>query len=584
MRLIQAGLGKKLVSLPEDSSHDEIVKLLEIEYPKLGNITGGWMLYKATGGTGHRKLQIIPLESEGYSGKQLKMLTNAGEIVLYVAPLQEEMDLSPLPPDAQEFAKMPKKTCKRCGMYMPLQLLASHVDNCEGNSLEHDVSSETPVTSEGTEKNSPVQCPICLKDFAADEIETHASFCDEGYQPSTSGNVDRHPSPLHSVSDMQEWMTTSDPKRAALHFTRELLCKAERHAEPLCFTLDIHKSVEEQDHAILFFYKKGNVNWASPLQCKLRGDSAVGEGVNRYVLSTICHKLRNGFHVNLGNMDVTRLFEGEQGHLVASTSSFLVESDLFLVAGRMVAHSFLHGGPGLPGLSPAVVHVLTGGTPETATLKLEDCPDLDVRDTLQLLQKDDRITDLEREKILELCLSWDLPGVTDGNKKWLFERLLLHAVLGRTTRQLKQMRKGLKETGLWPLIRGRPDVVEHIFPNSEYDYSPQMILQHIVWPQNSDEDDEDEELDANTRSRIAGYLRQFIDNASAHELRKLLKFWVGWEILPKELKVEFTTSSMPKTSTCFETLRLPGHYTDFPSFQTDMQTCLSSVMYGFGLV
>nr|XP_023660678.1 uncharacterized protein LOC111840263 [Paramormyrops kingsleyae] len=244
MRLIQAGLGKKLVSLPEDSSHDEIVKLLEIEYPKLGNITGGWMLYKATGGTGHRKLQIIPLESEGYSGKQLKILTNAGEIVLYVAPLQEEMDLSPLPPDAQEFAKMPKKPAR------------------------------------------DVAC-ICL--FSC----WHLMWTTVKYQPSTSGNVDRHPSPLHSVSDMQEWMTTSDPKRAALLFTRELLCKAERHAEPLCFTLDIHKSVEEQDHAILFFYKKGNVNWASPLQCKLRGDSAVGEGVNRYVLSIPSHQPMN---------------------------------------------------------------------------------------------------------------------------------------------------------------------------------------------------------------------------------------------------------------------------------------------------
>lgn len=52
----------------------------------------------------------------------------------------------------------------------------------------------------------------------------------------------------------------------------------------------------------------------------------------------------------------------------------------------MVAHSFLHGYPGLPGLSPAVVHVLTGGMPETTTLKLEDCLDLDNQNTLQLVR------------------------------------------------------------------------------------------------------------------------------------------------------------------------------------------------------
>lgn len=51
----------------------------------------------------------------------------------------------------------------------------------------------------------------------------------------------------------------------------------------------------------------------------------------------------------------------------------------------MIGHSFLHGGPCLQGLSPAVVHVLLGGSPETATVTLEDCPDLDIRDTIRLV-------------------------------------------------------------------------------------------------------------------------------------------------------------------------------------------------------
>ena len=71
--------------------------------------------------------------------------------------------------------------------------------------------------------------------------------------------------------------------------------------------------------------------------------------------------------------------------MVPSASHFLVESDLFMVAGRMLGHSFLHGGPSLSGLSPAVVHVLLGGSPETATLTLEDCPDLDIREIIRLV-------------------------------------------------------------------------------------------------------------------------------------------------------------------------------------------------------
>ena len=72
---------------------------------------------------------------------------------------------------------------------------------------------------------------------------------------------------------------------------------------------------------------------------------------------------------------MTMLFEGQKDHLVPCASQPLLDSDLFMMAGRLVGHSFIHSGPGLAGISPAVVHVLLGGQLETATLVLEDCPD-----------------------------------------------------------------------------------------------------------------------------------------------------------------------------------------------------------------
>ena len=50
-----------------------------------------------------------------------------------------------------------------------------------------------------------------------------------------------------------------------------------------------------------------------------------------------------------------------------------------------MGHSFLHEGPCLAGLSPAIVHVVFCGDPEVTTVTLEDCPDLDVRTTIQLV-------------------------------------------------------------------------------------------------------------------------------------------------------------------------------------------------------
>ncbi|KAJ8004328.1 hypothetical protein DPEC_G00157980 [Dallia pectoralis] len=93
----------------------------------------------------------------------------------------------------------------------------------------------------------------------------------------------------------------------------------------------------------------------------------------------------------------------------------------------MLGHSFLHGGPWLAGVSRAIVHVLLGGSPETATVQLEDCPDYDIRKIIQSLDGEAELSEEEHQDVLDLSLSWDLPGPTKENPKWLFERLLFHA-------------------------------------------------------------------------------------------------------------------------------------------------------------
>ncbi|KAJ8332223.1 hypothetical protein SKAU_G00427680 [Synaphobranchus kaupii] len=132
----------------------------------------------------------------------------------------------------------------------------------------------------------------------------------------------------------------------------------------------------------------------------------------------------------------------------------------------MIGHSFIHGGPTLSGLSQAVVKILGGGTPETAAsaLSLLDCPDMDLRETVSLLQKEEALTEEETSRLTNLCLAWDLPVTNSKNKDQLFQKLLIHAVIGRVSRQIKQLRKGLKDTGLWPLLSTRADVLPIVFP------------------------------------------------------------------------------------------------------------------------
>lgn len=77
----------------------------------------------------------------------------------------------------------------------------------------------------------------------------------------------------------------------------------------------------------------------------------------------------------VGNACGTLLFEGQSDHLIPSTSQVLAQNEMFIMAGRMIGHSFLHGGPRLTGLSPAVLHVLLDATPQTATITFEDVAD-----------------------------------------------------------------------------------------------------------------------------------------------------------------------------------------------------------------
>ncbi|KAM6997495.1 G2/M phase-specific E3 ubiquitin-protein ligase-like isoform 5-T5 [Tautogolabrus adspersus] len=312
----------------------------------------------------------------------------------------------------------------------------------------------------------------------------------------------------------------------------------------------------------------------------VRPETSVQSGVEPVVIESGKIDLKE---LDNGGVGQTLLFEGEPDHLVPAASEVLIESNLFRVAGRMIGHSFLHDGPHVTGLSPAVIHVLFNGDPEMATIVVEDCPDLHIRSIIQMLELEE-LTQEQKDTVSDLSLSWDLPAVTKTNQRWLHNKLLVHAVIGRTMRQIKQLRKGLKDVMLWPLLTSRPDVVPLLFPKmAGMQFVPQMFLDKITWPV-EDSDDEDEGLDIECKCRITGFLRVFIETASSDTLAQLLKFWVGWEMLPSELKVEFSGGTFPSSSTCFETLKLPAHYNTYKDFEEALVAAIDSAHTGFGLV
>ncbi|XP_057184235.1 uncharacterized protein LOC130550753 [Triplophysa rosa] len=432
-------------------------------------------------------------------------------------------------------------------------------------------------------------CELDLSDIEAiDDAEEEAGPSGTAFQTTPSQNLTNSLSTSSSAltDEEMDWKTVPGPIKAA-DLYRQSVLKDFASEKPLYMHIDLRSSISDQESMLIAFYKACNVKWACPLKTRLEGDPAIGEGVNHFLFSMITQKLKCGFHLNFGNTHTTRFFDGEPDHLVPSSSAHLVDSDLFFVAGRMIGHCFLHGGPPLSGLSPAVVHVISGGSAETAVVEISDCPDLDLHQKIILLDGDSELTPEEKESVNDLCFSWDLPPINTSNRRWLYERLLHHAVIGHTMRQIKQLRKGLKETMLWPLLCQRTDVLPVIFPREINDVLTQeCVLNSITWPSmvKNNDDDNDDECSLEDQRRVAGYLRQFIENASSPELKALVKFWVGWEVPTTSLKLEVTYSNLPKASTCFETLRLPSRYEDFQAFKKELLACISTVDTGFGLV
>lgn len=92
--------------------------------------------------------------------------------------------------------------------------------------------------------------------------------------------------------------------------------------------------------------------------------------------------LHDGFPLDgegLGKL--TEVFEGQEDHKLPIPNALLRNAGFYKSVGRMIAHSFLHGGPPLFGLSPAVVQFWCQDSINAVTI--DDVPDYDLREALK---------------------------------------------------------------------------------------------------------------------------------------------------------------------------------------------------------
>ena len=78
-------------------------------------------------------------------------------------------------------------------------------------------------------------------------------------------------------------------------------------------------------------------------------------------------------------------FGGLKGHLIPFYGVDAIASGCFEIAGKVVAHSILHDGPGFVGLARSLVEYLATGSVDEAKgiVSLDDLPDLELKQILK---------------------------------------------------------------------------------------------------------------------------------------------------------------------------------------------------------
>ncbi|XP_049331754.1 uncharacterized protein LOC125799316 [Astyanax mexicanus] len=412
-------------------------------------LTGGWLLYKAPGGNGRRKLGVVPPDSEGYTASLIRMVTSSGKTALYIVPLQDELSLDPLPFCAEEFEKMPKAECRQCKSTMPLQVLYLHVKSCGGavstddeemNSVIYDDEDAT-IVSEGNIGSSSskireddAQCPICSKTFPQDQLLVHASLCGDSLDFLTDDTT-------YCTADNE----AENPITCEDDVLRLLASKVDGSKE---FSICVSRTD---------FFQRAMVQWqrqkkgspANRLKVSFIGEAGVDTGA-----------IRKEFLTNLVTGIEEQLFEHRGGRNGKSPVYSMNDMDkgFFRVAGEVFSVSLAQGGPSPCFLRKWCYDVISTGELDESKLSKDDVDDPEL---YNLIKQVEEASDLSpwSNTIIDCGFTG---AITKENRDAITRSIVLHATL-RLMPMLKQVRKGLQTYNFVEVLEAHAELCQRFF-------------------------------------------------------------------------------------------------------------------------
>uniref|UniRef100_A0A3B1JVC3 Uncharacterized LOC111188455 n=1 Tax=Astyanax mexicanus TaxID=7994 RepID=A0A3B1JVC3_ASTMX len=501
--LLQAGLGRRTVTIPEDGQHSEISSLLLQMYPKMASLQGAWMLYKAVGGSGQRKLNVVQPDEEGYTGAYIIKALGGRGGCLYIMPLQGTLDMSPLPFTSREFDRMPKAQCATCHVDMPIQLLALHAQKCEPdtgsrlNSLP-DVFSDVEASCDLTEMDSErcavdepdsrpavvvkVSCPLCCDAYPEDCIKEHASTCEGRYEEPRVN------------SDLQVDQDITNENRQEPYSLADAVCKVKDKIDPQAI-FSICVTREEIFHRGLKQWKRQKkATPINPLRVSFLGEAGIDNGA-----------LRKEFLTEMMAGIETNLFEGSSAGKTPKYSIMDYQNDNFKIAGEVIAVSIAQDGP-----PPNFFHewsytFISMGEFDKDQLSETDVTDPELLDLISKVETSDKAALID---LLERILACGYMGpVTCDKKASIVSAIVLHSRV-RVLPMLQQICTGLKLYGLHDMIKQNPAIFQPLFVPGHLDKPDADFLAMALSPLLS----EPGSLKRHKELRIVNFLQDFIQS------------------------------------------------------------------------
>lgn len=590
-KLKDAGLGRKRIVFPnKNASFLKLKSILETEYPKLKSQDGAFELMRAEGGGNSRPICLIPMPSAGYNIPFLKEMVGSSTLI-YIRPMKSTISMEKAY-DTSATSASPATECTRCAKKVLISNLRQHNLECKPITINTDEESleeeeclaneVIPVMDDGEGPSSQTwssQLKLLFPDAAIEDLEEIA--CQAISMDEAAGfMLDKLSTDLDTSVSLEDLIELFVKKNSLGHSAADEYLAVDRDT----LWMDIIK-----------FYKKslGKPDLLKrELSVSFRNEEGLDGGAMKVEFFTLAlQEVKN------------RLFEGTEPNMIPIKDA--TKSLLFQLAGEIISHSVSQKGSiGFPILAPHLYAYIVGYSEDEITLlmKREYIP-LDTSTSLLhdlLSGLDECKGDADIQVLLEDNVKseafWQLINSSRWPKEkpinittrdFLLQHLVHHELLTSRKNEIEEFKEGLKSLGFLDLLVKNKEMCKALLCATEAqplnsDALKDMMLEIV--PSNFSE------------QQSHAWFLDYLDQKENQEfpgdsrVQSLFQFWTGWSVVPfggltKRLKVVFLPDddihSLPTTSACTATLRLPTVHSSKMKFYQAMDIALKYARVGF---